>query len=498
MTRPLAGSTPGDSGPTQIPITRSLVELRPDWSRVVIRPFLPDEQVFPDGGLLDRILRMSEDEVVSTLAVAYAKFEDRHPDLEAVLESNFEFVAEEADQLPTLSRDRRLLIGAYYTREFSIEAAALTNPSIVPAPDQSGLEPGAQRFVMSLRAIGEGQVSSIEFRSGVIDARGEIVVDEPFGLAVTGTRSSPVFDKTVFYAKLEEMNALTDMARSLIDPLPDRFELDRLKAAIATVEGEHAPLRLSDPTCRTLYWLATSNYRLTFSPESNFSQRVIFAGSAIESHGLEDARFVRFTDDDGSVSYYATYTAYDGSRILPQLVQTKDFVSFQMATLSGRFAQNKGAALFPRKIDGRYAALSRYDGENNYLMHSDNVRIWEAADRIESPEFPWELARIGNCGSPIETEAGWLVITHGVGPFRSYSLGAILLDIDEPSRVIGQLDEPLLTWLDSEREGYVPNVVYSCGAMIHGEDLILPYGVSDRTTRIARVPLDPLLARLSS
>lgn len=478
-------------------MSRSDIELRPDLRRVVVRPFLPDEQVFPDGGLLDRILAMPEEEVATTLALAYQQFEDRHPNLIGILESNFEFVANEAVTLPNLSRERRLLIGAYYTREFSIEAAALTNPSIVPAPDQTGLESGAQRFVMSLRAIGEGQVSSIEFRTGVVDADGGIVVEEPSGHALTGTRSPPSFDKAVFGARLKEMDAYNEMAALVIDPLPDRFELDELEAVIATVEGKRAPRRLSDPTCRTIHWLATSNYRLRFSPESNVSERVIFPGSTIESHGLEDARFVRFTDDDGSVTYYATYTAYDGSRILPQLIETKDFLSFRIATLGGICAQNKGAALFPRKIDGRYMALSRYDGENNYVMRSDNVRIWEAADKIESPRFPWQLARIGNCGSPIETEAGWLVITHGVGPFRSYSLGAILLDIDDPSRHIGHLDDPLLAWREDEREGYVPNVVYSCGAMIHGDGLILPYGISDVATRIAKVPLDPLLAKMT-
>jgi predicted GH43/DUF377 family glycosyl hydrolase len=300
----------------------------------------------------------------------------------------------------------------------------------------------------------------------------------------------------MFRARLNEMDAFDEMAGLVIDPLPDRFELDQLEAAIATVEDERGLRRLSNPTCRTIHWLATSNNVLVFEPESSLSERVIFAGSAIESHGLEDARFVRFTDDDGSVTYYATYTAYDGFRVLPQLIETKNFASFRIATLSGMCAQNKGAALFPRKIDGRYAALSRYDGENNYVMRSDSVRIWEAADRIESPRFPWQLARIGNCGSPLETEAGWLVITHGVGPFRSYSLGAILLDIDDPCRVIGYLDQPLLAASEDEREGYVPNIVYSCGAMIHADELILPYGFSDMATRIAKVPLDALLATL--
>ena len=247
-------------------VDRSDIELRPDWRRVVVRPFLPDEQIFPDGGLLDRILAMPEEEVATTLALAYAEFEGRHPDLDGILESNFEFVANEAATLPNLSRERRLLIGAYYTREFSIEAAALTNPSIVPAPDQTGLESGAERFVLSLRAIGEGQVSSIEFRSGVIDAGGEIVVEAPTGLALTGTRSPPVFEKAVFCARLKEMDAFNERAGLVIDPLPDRFELDELEAALATVEGKRGLRRLSDPTCRTIHWLATSNYRLRFRP----------------------------------------------------------------------------------------------------------------------------------------------------------------------------------------------------------------------------------------
>jgi len=492
-----SGSKSGISNPTSSLLVRTDVALQPDPRRVIVKPFLPDKQVFPDGGLLDRVLAMTEEEVTRTLAIAFGKFEDRHIDLEAVLESHFQFVAGEADELPKLTKKHRLLIGAYYTREYSIEAAALTNPSIVPAPDQAALDSGAQRFIISLRAIGEGQMSSIEFRSGVIDASGEITIEEPSPYALTGTRRPPVFDKAVFSAKLIEMDVFNEMAGLVIDPLPDHFELHQLDAAIAAVEGKWAPRRLSDPTCRAIHWLATSNYKVTFPSESNVSERVIFAGSAIESHGLEDARFVRFTDDDGTLSYYATYTAYDGFRVLPQLIRTTDFVSFRIATLGGVCAQNKGAALFPRRIDGRYAALSRYDGENNYVMRSDNVRIWKEAEKIESPKHPWELARIGNCGSPLETEAGWLVITHGVGPFRTYSLGAILLDIDDPSRVIGRLDDPLLTTSEGEREGYVPNVVYSCGSMIHGDELILPYGVSDMATRIAKVPMDALLARLT-
>ena len=482
---------------TPITVIRSNLELRPDWRRVIARPFIGDEQILLDGGLLGRILDLPEHEVGPTLAVAYSKFADRHLDLESVLDNHFQFVARGANELSKISSARRLLIGAYYTSEFSVEAAALTNPSIIPAPDQSQLDPGAQRFIMSLRAIGEGHISSIEFRAGVIDATGAITIEAPARHLLTGTHNPPIFDKVHFCATLTEMNALDELAGSILDLLPDRFELSELEAAIAAAEGKRAPCRLSEPTTRAIHMLATSNYKLTFPAESHLSQRVIFPGSSIESHGLEDARFVRFTDDDGSVMYYATYTAYDGFRVLPQLIETADFVSFRVRTLSGRCAQNKGAALFPRKIDGLYVALSRYDSESNHVMRSDSLRIWDEAEKMEAPESAWELARIGNCGSPLETDAGWLVITHGVGPFREYSLGAILLDIDDPSRLIGQLTEPLVAPSETEREGYVPNVVYSCGSMIHGDEVILPYGASDMTTRIARVPLGPLLARLS-
>ena len=481
---------------TPVTVIRGDIELRPDTRRVIVRPFISDEQVVVDGGLLGRILDMPEDAVGPALAVAYAKFADRHPDLEVVLEDHFRYVAR-GGEFPRISRSRRLLIGAYYTSEYSIEAAALTNPSIVLAPDQTQLEPGAQRFILSLRAVGEGHLSSIEFRSGVIDASGAITVEAPSRQLVTGTHKAPFFDKADFRAILTEMNSFDELAGSILDPLPDPFELLELETVIAAAEGRRVPCRLSEPTTRAIHMLATSNYELTFPSTSQLSERVIFPGSAIESHGLEDARFVRFTEDDGSVVYYATYTAYDGFRVLPQLIETSDFVSFRIVTLSGRCAQNKGAALFPRKIDGRYVALSRYDAENNHVMRSDRLDIWDESEKIEAPEFSWELARIGNCGSPLETDAGWLVITHGVGPFREYSLGAMLLDIEDPSRLIGRLTEPLLIPLETEREGYVPNVVYSCGSMVHGNDLILPYGVSDMTSRIARVPIRPLLAELT-
>ncbi len=479
-----------------VTIERIDVELRPDSRRVIVRPFLPDEQILPDDGLLARILALPEGNVAGILNATRARFEDRHVNLEAVLDSHFRYVTRGTTECSELSRERQLLIGAYYTQEFSIETAALTNPSMVAHPDQAGLDPGALRFILSLRSIGEGHVSSIEFRSGIIDATGAITVDTPSCYAVTGTHCPSVFDKASFQEKLVEMDALDSTTGLVTDLLADSFELHELDAAIATVEGKRAPCRLTEMATKAMHWLATSNYRVTFERESKLSERVIFPWSVIESHGLEDARFVRFTEDDGSVLYYATYTAYDGFRVLPLMIATVDFVTFDVSTLSGACAKNKGAALFPRRIAGKYAALSRYDGESNYVMLSDNLRIWESADKIESPALPWDLARAGNCGSPLETEAGWLVITHGVGPFRVYSLGAVLLDIDDPTRIIGRLDQPLLTVADAERNGYVPNVVYSCGSMIHGDNLLLPHGLTDTTSRIARVPIKPLLTKL--
>ena len=480
-----------------VPIEPTEVEFRPDPRRVIVKPFLPGEQILPDDGLLARILALPERDIAGILDRARANFEDRHVNLEAVLDSHFRYVTRSTTQCSELSKERQLLIGAYYSQEFSIETAALTNPSMVAHPNQTGLDPGALRFILSLRSIGEGHLSSIEFRSGVIDATGALTVDETSRYAVTGAHRSSVFDKASFCEKLVEMDAVDNTSKLVTDLLADSFELEELEAAIATVEGKRAPCRLTEMATKAMHWLATSNYRVTFESESNLSERVIFPWSAIESHGLEDARFVRFTEDDGSVVYYATCTAFDGFRVLPLMISTVDFATFDVTTLSGACAKNKGAALFPRRIGGKYLALSRYDGESNYVMRSDNLRIWNSADKIESPELAWDLARAGNCGSPLETEAGWLVITHGVGPFRVYSLGAILLDIDDPTQVVGRLNEPILTVSERHREGYVPNVVYSCGSMIHGDDLLIPHGLADTTSRIVRVPIKLLLARLT-
>jgi predicted GH43/DUF377 family glycosyl hydrolase len=485
-----------------IEVFRTDTRILPDPGRVIAKRYLPVDEVFPGGrtrieSVVDRILAMSDHDATATAASILSKFSERHQNLDSVLETSFLAVADRIGERSNLSDSRRRLIGAYFTNEYSLEAAALTNPSMVPHPDQAGLRPGETRFIISLRAIGEGHISSIEFRTGVIDASGAIALVQPSAHTVTAERHAPLYDKKIFVAKLGEMGVFDETARSVLDLVSDRFLLAQLEKALATVGDAGVSPPMSAQTVRTIHWLASSNYESVFDPGSDISDRVIFPAGPTESHGMEDARFVRFTHDDGSVIYYATYTAYDGFNILPQVIETEDFLTFRIATLIGDNARNKGMAIFPKMIDGKYAALSRQDNENNYLMLSENVREWQASARIQVPERPWELMHIGNCGSPLETEAGWLVITHGVGPMRQYSLGAILLDRDRPWRVIGHLREPLLIPDESERDGYVPNVVYSCGSMIHNKTLVLPYGFSDVGSRIALVPLDPLLDRLT-
>ena len=475
----------------------------PDPRRVIAKRFVPGENLSPDGRshaerIVSRVLSLPEAVVVSTLRTAQRQFGARHVDLSSVLAENFAPVAHLVGRVDELSTERRLLIGAYFTHEYSIEAAALTNPSMVAAPDQRNLAAGEQRFFVSLRAIGEGHISSIQFRSGVIDARGRIVMDALSPYVTTARHRAPIYEKAMFRTKLTELRSFNEISSSVLDALPERFSLEDLEAAIRDVHGRRGSSSDAMQATRTMHWLATSNYESSFAPDSSISERVIFPAGPTESHGMEDARFVRFTYDDGRVTYFATYTAFDGYQILPQLIETADFVSFRIATLNGACARNKGMALFPRMIDGRYVALSRLDNENNLLMSSDNVHFWHESQKIQVPVYPWELIQLGNAGSPLETEAGWLVITHGVGPFRQYSLGAILLDKEDPARVIGHLAEPLLVPADDERDGYVPNVVYSCGSMISGETLVLPYGFSDVGTRIATVPLEDLLARLTA
>jgi predicted GH43/DUF377 family glycosyl hydrolase len=399
-----------------------------------------------------------------------------------------------------LSEKRKLLLGALFSGEYALESAAIFNPSIVAHPDQSGVEQGAVRFLMSLRATGEGHISSIEFRTGLISPSGKITMD-PISDYVTAPEivANPSYKKKRFSIKLVEMGFDNSYADAVMNPLGETFTLVDLTKMLRVVRQETKPeTRDLRRTLECIQWLADSNYELHFLETMALSERIIFPVSPNETNGIEDARFVRFTEDDGSVMYYATYTAYNGRAILPQFIETLDFLNFRILTLNGGRVQNKGMALFPRRIGGRYAMLSRYDDENLFLMYSDSPYYWADPQLILRPAAMWESVKIGNCGSPIETEAGWLVITHGVGPMRKYCIGAALLDLDDPSRVIGRLREPLLAPEGAEREGYVPNVVYSCGSMVHGRELILPFAVSDLASTIVSVSLDELLVALKS
>jgi predicted GH43/DUF377 family glycosyl hydrolase len=399
-----------------------------------------------------------------------------------------------------LSRERRLLIGAQFSGEYALESAALFNPSIVPHPDQTHVPEGGLRFIMSLRATGEGHISSIEFREGLLSPEGTISIN-PVSRYVTLPEvvPNPLYRKKRFIVKLHEIGFYNECAVAVMSPLGDDFTRSELTLTVSQVRRETQPISHDfRRTLECIQWLADSNYEVQFPANLALSERIIFPISDNESNGIEDARFVRFVEDDGTVMYYATYTAYNGRAILPQLIETQDFLHFRILTLNGNAVQNKGMALFPRKVNGSYAMLSRQDDENLFIMFSDNPHHWNDPQILLRPAEPWETVKVGNCGSPIETEAGWLVITHGVGPMRKYCLGAALLDLNDPTKVIGRLREPLLSPEGNEREGYVPNVVYSCGSLIHGTELILPYAMSDKATAVASVPLKKLLAALTA
>ena len=474
-------------------VHRTDVELPPDGVRVVGRPHVPgdDER---NAGVVARVLRLAPEQVQAELADVHARFADRHRDLGRMLDRN----AERMDHLlEGVDVDRRRLVGAVFTQEHAFQAAALTNPSMVPAPDQAGVPDGACRFVLSLRAISEGHMSSIALRTGVVDATGGVALDPAGPLAETGERRPAVLERRHFADKLHELGADPVATARVMDGLPRHFGQSELEQAIAVLEDQ--PRAATHESSKLMRWLSTSNYLLTFDPETSLAERLLWPEGPFESRGMEDARFVRFREDDGTWTYYATYTAYDGFEILPQLIETHDFLTYEISTLSGAAAQNKGMALFPRTIGGSYVALSRPDRENIHLVRSADVRHWDTHSvPLRRPQQAWETIQLGNCGSPIETERGWLVITHGVGPMRTYRLGALLLDLEDPERIVADLPYPVLEADAAERNGYVPNVVYSCGAMRHGDVLVLPYGASDQRTRIATLSVSDLLEQLAA
>lgn len=483
-----------------IHLNRTTTILKPDQSRVLLRPFNPGDTERL-ARIMERILAIPEDQVAPLLDEVSAEFSKRHQQIHDLFLDRFHQVhgllfAEEG-----LSRKRKLLIGAYFLAEYSLESAALFNPSIVPHPDQTDLPAGAVRFVLSLRATGEGHISSITFRAGIIHSDLRIEISPATGF-LTEPRQvpNPVYDKPLFGRKLAELGLAGAFTRRIMGRLGESFTLEELRASLQAEQ-----FRLPDGnsledqnTAQGIWMLARSNYEVEFRPEQQISERILFPATPSQRNGIEDARFVYFHDGEGPPVYYATFTAFDGRVVVPELVETADFLHFRFRTLNGPAAENKGMAIFPRKIDGRYAMLSRQDNENIYLMYSDNIHFWNERQALLTPAFPWELVQLGNCGSPIETDAGWLVLSHGVGPMRKYCIGAFLLDRKDPGKVIGRLREPLIKPNENEREGYVPNVVYTCGALLHDGYLVIPYGLADHATGFATVPLAEVIAGMEA
>jgi predicted GH43/DUF377 family glycosyl hydrolase len=484
----------------KIPVSRKEITLYPDPSRVITRFFMPGE---PDRArsIIEHVVALEEERAGELLDEVLRRFSPRHRNISKVFEAHYERVRELIDassEMPNrLAKEKRLLIGAYFTREYSIEAAAFYNPSIVEDPYQGNLLPGQMRVILSFRGTGENHISSIVFRSAVLDENNDIEIETPGNLVdVPEVVKRYQYRKRQFLEKLEEMHIQKDVVQEIMNRLGERFSYRELQNSIAETRGSRQVGYTAQKVIDALQWLASSHYEVSFSLDTALSDRVLFPVSETENNGIEDARFVRFTDDDGSVRYYATYTAYNGFTILPKLLVTEDFYEFKVLPLHGRYAQNKGMSLFSRKIHGRYAMTSRCDGVNLFLMLSDDVHYWTEATEILGPKYPWEFVQIGNGGSPIETPEGWLLLTHGVGAVRTYGLGVTLLDLEDPTRVIGRLPEPLLLPTEEEREGYVPNVVYTCGALVHAGELVIPYGISDYATCMATVPLEPLLAEI--
>ncbi|TDG35857.1 glycosidase [Pedobacter changchengzhani] len=483
----------------RLAIERKSVKVYPDSKRVIARFFFNGEDRALE--VIRKVLEFSDEKVFSLISPILQEYSKRHRNITKILTRHCKKLKK---QFVTLNVDyndlkeyKQLLIGAYFTHEYSIESAAFFNPSIVDDPDQTDLVEGEKRVIISFRAVGEGHISSIVFRRALFDANNNIHV-LPVGNYVDEAEvvKNAIYVKKLFLKKAAYAQIDASVLEEIEPLLDDKFEYTSLSNIIKDSKTLHKdnPQRIVE--FNKVLWLSDTFHTISFSKDTDISDRVIFPISEFERKGIEDARFVKFTKDDGSTVYYATYTAFDGALIIPKLVQTTDFYEFKVIPLYGEGAQNKNLALFPRKINGKYVMMSRIDGWNNYLMFSDKINVWENPILLQEPKFCWELVQIGNCGSPIETEKGWLVITHGVGPMRRYCIGAVLLDLEDPTKEIGHLIEPLIIPNNDEREGYVPNVVYSCGSIVNNGELIIPYGLSDWSSSFATVNLELLLNKL--
>ena len=485
-----------------MPITvhRSGTIFSPDPKRLIARYHFSDEE--KSRLLIKRILDLPESIAKEELIKVLRSYSKRHRSISKIFKNHFDRLH---DVLLSMDIDPnkveetfKVLIGSYFTKEYSIESAAFFNPSAVEDPDQSELNKGEKRIILSFRATGEGHISSLVFRNGIMDAKGNLSIEETGKMldeAENILRHS--YNKVAFLKSLYE---LQDNNKDLIDrafkKLPDNFSYCQLENCVKETKNEVKVTTTQKIFCDEIMWLASSHYEIKFSMDTAISERVIFPISKNEKNGIEDARFVKFKDDNGEVTYYATYTAYDGINVLSKLIETKDFYHFKIVPINGKAGRNKGMAIFPRKINGKYAMLSRIDGINNYIAYSDKINRWDTATLLQVPKFPWEFVQVGNCGSPIETKEGWLILTHGVGQMREYVLGASLFDLDNPEKEIGRLHKPLLIANEIEREGYVPNVIYSCGSIVHNGILGIPYAMSDYASSFATVNLEELLSAL--
>ena len=482
----------------RLPIERSPLITYPDIKRVINRFFFNGDERAND--VIQRVMVLSAEDVARTLSPILQEYSKRHRNISQELSQNFirlqPLLAALGIDSDAVEPNRKLLIGAFFTNEYAIESVAFSNPSMVEDPDQTELEEGERRVIISFRATGEGHISSIVFRRALLDKNANIRL-LPTGIYVDEAEivRDAVYFKQAFFAKAGICQINAQVLHTVQERLGDEFDYPALRKVVTDIQ-----VSLPDDVLKSDYekvlWLADSTYDLIFSLDTDLSDRVIFPVGEFERKGIEDARFVRFAEDDGHIAYYATYTAFDGSTIMPKLLRTEDFHRFTMMPLYGDGARNKNLALFPRKVNGQFAMIARVDGWHNYIMYANVLNVWQNPVLIPQSVHTWQFTQVGNCGSPIETEHGWLVITHGVGPMRRYCLGASLLNLDDPSVEIGHLSEPLLIPDKEDREGHVPNVVYSCGSMIHNGKVIIPYGLSDYSSSFATVDLAALLGKL--
>ena len=482
-------------------VRRSEVVLRGDPQRVISRIFIPGEEELIRGtsrakDVLDRCLSLSATQVHEVLAETVASFSGRHRDLEEQFELHYSAVQHLIADEDAINSERKRLIGAYLTQEYAVEAAAYFNPSIVAHPDQSAVEPDHLRFIMSVRAVGEGHISTVVFRTGTIDPEGNVAVDPACDFATTRAHRYTVLRNGLVQQSAVDAGIDSADLHFVLGMLPEKFTPEELNASLNLLKMR--PERAEHPgdIVEKLQEIARNSYEVDFGEDTVRSERVLWPIASDERRGIEDARFVQVADELGTTRYRATYTGFDGTNVVSRMLETDDFRCFSSLKLTGKAVQNKGVAFFPRLIGGRYCALSRWDRESNSVAYSDDGYHWDEIRSFQSPKQPWELIQIGNCGSPIETDEGWLVITHGAGAMRQYSISAVLLDIDDPEIMLGALSNPLLTPNPDERNGYVPNVVYSCGSLVHRGKLIMPYGFSDYRTSFATMELSQVLAAM--